>query len=349
MKFSDEQFSELGEDLKLTEKSKSQLKSKILQNAHKSKEHNIKRYVWIAVAVCMLFIVTSPLYSPTMASIAERILPISITPSHSDGKYNPDLTSQLAELVEKEGYTVNFVGITPSPYTIEISLILKDSTLKQATNDLEPKVTNFLYENGYDEFELKVSRGTISDQKGSLYEDSPYDSVREIVKDVFASYGYSEEADYELAGLKHTWFSYILTIDMPDHIEESNEIVKDIEKEIKLQSLDIKDIEVSTFNFNHRMQDNRWGYISSDIYNAMAGKSTYQVTGLSYKVRKGHSYVSIKTDFEQPPSEETIKEIEVAVHDYLALPETKEVIKEDKYTVQFLLKNGEESFIKITN
>lgn len=112
--------------------------------------------------------------------------------------------------------------------------------------------------------------------------------------------------------------------------------------------MNVKDIEVTTFNFEHRRQDNRWAYISSNIYDAMAGKSTYQLTGLSYKVRKGHSYVSIKTDLNQPPSEEIIKEIEKAVQDYLALPETKEVIQDDKYTVQFLLKN-EESFIKITN
>lgn len=71
--------------------------------------------------------------------------------------------------------------------------------------------------------------------------------------------------------------------------------------------------------------------------------------GLSYKVRKGHSYVSIKTDFEQPPSEEIIEKIELSVQDYLALPDTKEVIQDDKYTIQFLLKNGEESFIRIKN
>ncbi|MCM3720992.1 DUF4030 domain-containing protein [Solibacillus isronensis] len=349
MKFTDEQFSELEEELKITEKSKNQLKYKILQNINKRKKHNRKRYFWIVVAVCMLFIVTSPFYSPTMARVAERILPISITPSYSNGQYNPDLTSQLAELVEREGYSFNSVGIKPSPYTIEISLILKDSTLKQATENLEPKVTNFLYENGYDQYELIISEGTEAQIPPKSEEDDTYDKVREIVKEVFSAYGYAKEADYELAGLQETWFSNIVLIDMPDHVDESNEIVKDIEKEIEAQDLNIKDIKVSTFNLKHRQQDNRWGYISSDIYNAMAGKSTYQVTGLSYKVRKGHSYVSIKTDFEQPPSEGIIEKIELAVQDYLALTDTKEVIQGDKYTIQFLLKNGEESFIKIKN
>lgn len=348
MKFLDDQLNELGEELKLTDKSKDQLKRKVLQNVHKNKKRNIKQFVWVAVTICMLFIVTSPFYSPTMASIAGRILPISIAPNYSDSEQNPHLTSQLLELVEKEGYAINFIGITPSPYTIEISLILKDSTLKQARDDLEPKITNYLYENGYDQYELKISEGTIPNQKTSLYQDSPYESVRRIVKDVFASYGYAEEANYELARLQHTWFSHILTLDMPDHIKESNEIVEDIEKEIEAQNLDVKEIEVYTFNLKHRQQDGRWGGISSNIYNAMAGKSTYQLSGLSYKVRKGHSYVSLKTNFEEPPSKEVIQEIETAIKDYLALPETQEEIKNDDYTIQFLLKN-KKAFIKITN
>lgn len=214
MKFTDEQFSELEEELKITEKSKNQLKYKILQNINKREKHNRKRYFGIVVAVCMLFIITSPFYSPTMARVAERILPISITPSYSNGQYNPDLTSQLAELVEREGYSFNSVGIKPSPYTIEISLILKDSTLKQATENLEPKVTNFLYENGYDQYELIISEGTEEQIPPKTEEDDTYEKVREIVKEVFSAYGYAKEADYELAGLQETWFSNIVLIDM---------------------------------------------------------------------------------------------------------------------------------------
>ncbi|MCP3742772.1 DUF4030 domain-containing protein [Rossellomorea sp. BNER] len=348
MKFLDEQFRELEEDLRITDKSKDQLRSKILQNAHKNKKRILKPYGWIAVAICMLFIITSPFYSSTMASIAEKIFPISITPSFSDGQNNPGLTSQLFELVEKEGYTVNSVGITPSPYTIEISLILKDSTLKQATNDLEPKITNYLYEKGYDDYELKVTGVTEAPQVDQGDETSLYDKVREIVKEVFASYGYAAEADYELVGLKKSWFSNIVTIEMPDHIQESTEIIADIEKEIESQNLDVKDIEVNTFNFEHRQQDNRWAYISSDIYDAMAGKSTYKLTGVSYKVKEGHSYVSIKTDLDKPPSEEIIQEIKLATQEYLALPETKKQIQNDNYTIRFLLNNGN-YFVGITN
>ena len=348
MKQLDEQFRGLEEQLKITDKSKEQLRSKILWSAHKNKKHNLKYYGWIVVA-CMLFIISSPFFSPAMASIAVKILPISITHNFSDGQNNSDLTSQLFELVEKEGYTVNSVGITPSPYTIEISLILKDTTLKQATDNLEPNITNYLYENGYDEYKLKISEApeAPSDDQGDET-SSLYDKVREIAKEVFSSYGYAEEADYELAGLNESWFSNIVKIDMPDHIQESTEIIADIEKEIESQNLDIKDIEVNTFNLEHRQQDYLWGYIASNIYEAMAGKSTYQLTGVSYKVKKGHSYVLLQTDLDKPPSEEIIQEIELAIQEYLSLPEMKENIQNDNYTIQLLLKN-EKSFVKITN
>ncbi|MDM5332099.1 hypothetical protein QUF56_02450 [Ureibacillus composti] len=348
MKFLDEQFRELDEELKINEQSKEQLKQKILQNVTTKEKRPIKQYGWIAVAVCLVFVVTLPFYSPTMASIVGKVLPIKITPHYSEGQYNPNLTAQLLEFVEQEGYSVGSVGITPSPYTIEVSLLLKDSTLKQATKDLEPKITNYLYENGYDEFELLITEAKEVQQDPHEDEETKlYDEVREIVKEVFTSYGYAEEADYELAGFKSTWFSNIVTLDMPDHIEESDEIIAEIKKEFESRKLKIKDIEVTTFNLAHRLQDNRWAYIAADIYNAMAGKSTYHLTGVSYKVRKGHSYVSIKTALTEPPSEEIIKEIELAIQEYFALPEKKEQLQNDDYTIQLELENGE-PFVKVT-
>ncbi len=349
MNFSDEQFRSLEEELKITEESKTQLRSRILLNVDKRKKRNLKPYRWITAAICMLLIITSPFYSKTMAKIVEKILPISINSSYTNGQGNPDINEQLFELIEKEGYTVNSVGTTLSPYTIDISLILKDSTLKQAKDDLEPKVRNLLYDNGYDEFKLKVSEApeipeTHSDEEIEEI-NHLFEKAREIVKNVFTSYGYAEEADYELAGLKST---NILILDMPDHIQESTDIIADIKKKIDEQNLPIKDIEVNTFNLEHRKQDERWGTIATDIYDSMEGKSTYQLTGLSYIVKKGHTYVDIKTDFEKQPSEEIRSYIEVKIQEYLSLQETKEQIQNDKYTIQFLLKNGE-TFLTIQN
>ncbi|WP_061809575.1 DUF4030 domain-containing protein [Rossellomorea vietnamensis] len=341
-------FKELEEQLKVRDRSKEQLRSKMMQSTNETKKSSFKKYGWIAAA-CMLFLVISPFYSTTMASIVAKVLPITITPQISDGEPNPNLTSDLFKVVEKEGYRVGSVGTTPSPFTIEVSLVLGDSTLKQAKEDLEAKITSYLYENGYDDYELKITEAPeIPTHEGSNDLNKEYDQVREIVKEVFASYGYAEEAEYELAGMKGTGASAIVTIDMPDHIDESKEIIADIEKEIEKQNLDVKDVEVDTFNLNHRQQDNRWSMISSDIYDAMAGKSMYQLAGLLYQVKEGHSYVWIKTDLDKPLPQEQIDEIKKAIKDYLALPETKEQIRNDEYTIEFLLKNGK-SFVEVTD
>ncbi|MET3575515.1 DUF4030 domain-containing protein [Bhargavaea ullalensis] len=344
----DEQLRELEDELKITNQSKDRLRSEIVRSAHEVKKRNLSRFGWIAAAACVLFLITSPFYSSTMASIAGKILPVSITPSSPEDQHTIGLTSDLFKLIEKEGYMANSVGVTPSPYTIEVSLALKDSTLKQATDDLEPKIMSYLYENGYDKYELKLTEGTVASSDDQEDEITLYDQVREIVKEVFAAYGYAEEADFELAGLNKTWFSNIVTINMPDHIKEPNEIVSEIEKEIDARNLDVKDIEVNTFNLEHRQQDDRWASIASDIYEAMAGKSTYQLTGVSYKVKKGHTYVSIKTELERPPSEEISREIELAIQEYLALPEINERIQNDNYTIRLSLKN-EKPFIELSN
>ncbi|MGG4166309.1 DUF4030 domain-containing protein [Rossellomorea vietnamensis] len=341
-------FKELEEQLKVRDRSKEQLRSKMMQSTNERKKSSFKKYGWIAAA-CMLFLVISPFYSTTMASIVAKVLPITITPQISDGEPNPNLTSDLFKLVEKEGYKVGSVGTTPSPFTIEVSLVLGDSTLKQAKEDLEAKITSYLYENGYDDYELKISEAPeVPTHEGSDGLNKEYDKVREIVKEVFASYGYAEEAEHELAGMKGTGASTVVTIDMPDHIDESKEIIADIEKEIERQDLDVKEVEVNTFNLQHRLQDNRWSMISSDIYDAMVGKSTYKLAGLSYQVKDGHSYVWIKTDLDKPLPQEQIEEIEKAVQEYLALPETQEQIRDDEYTIGFLLKNGK-SFVEITD
>lgn len=347
MKYSDDQFRELEDQLRLTDQSKDQLRSKILQSAHENKKRYIKHYVWLAAA-CVIFIITTPIYSSTMASIASKISPIKIPSTFTNEPNDSDMTTRLFELVEKEGYTVNSVGVTPSPYTVEVSLILKDSSLQHAADNLKPLITDYLYENGYDEFELKVLEAPEAPPSNDEDKSNLYEQIRQIVKAEFETHGYAEEAGYELAGLKNTLFSNIVTIEMPDHIKEQTKIVEGIKREFELKNLDVKDIEVNTFNLKHRQQDDRWGYISMEIYNAMAGKSTYKLTGVSYKVKKGHSTVSIKTDLGNPPAKEIIQEVEREIEKFLDLPEMKQQTQNDTYTIKLLLKN-EQSFIEITN
>ncbi|MDQ0232639.1 hypothetical protein [Metabacillus malikii] len=266
MNFSDEQFRDLEEELNLTEKSKAQLRSRIIHYVDQSKKRTFKAYKWITATICILLIFTSPFYSKTMAKIVEKILPITINSSYSNEQDHSDITTQVFELVEKEGYTVNSVGALPSPFTIDISLFLDNTTLKQAKEFLEPKVTKLLSDKGYDEYKLKFIEAPAMSETHSEEEfKEKYhlaEKVHEIVKNVFTSHGYAEEVDDILIGFESKNF----TIEVPNHVQELTNIAADIEKEIESKHLDVKDIEVTTYNLEHRRQDNRWGTIASDIY-----------------------------------------------------------------------------------
>lgn len=347
MRYSDDQFRELEKGLRMSNRAKEQLRTKIVQKAYMNKK-NVKPYGIIAAA-CAAILIVLPYSSPTMASIAEKILPISITPSFFAKEQNSDLISELFDLVEREGYTVYSAGITPSPYTIDISLELKEETLQQATAVLEPLITDYLYKNGYDKYELKLSEAGKTDQHDSGQDKYIlYDSVRKIVKDVFASYGYAEEAGHVLAFFNDSSSAPVVSLEVPDYIQEGKAIVEDIKKEIQAQRIDVENIEVTVVDMEERLQENRWALIASDLFDGMAGKSTYQLQGVSFRVDGGSSNVFIKTDFDQPPSRTIIQEIEEAVKQYFALPEVKEKIQNDKYTIQFLQKNGK-PFLEIVN
>ena len=134
-------------------------------------------------------------------------------------------------------------------------------------------------------------------------------------------------------------FSYILEIDMPDHVKEAEAIQDFIIESIAKDDLDIKDVQLRYYNAEHRSQDNRWSYIATEIHGALAGKSIYNVTGISYKVKDGLSQVWIKTAFSERPDEQIISDIETALRTYLTSNEIQETIQSDRYTIQLLAKD----------
>lgn len=347
MDFSEENFKELDEELKIKENDFKILKQSILTQATQ-KKRSIKPFM-IAIATAFVLLVASPMYSPVMANLAAKIVPIEIYPSFTLIGEDTQLTMQLHKLLTTQGYDVNSVGVVTASNLVEISIISEGLSSNQVVEQVATDVETVLAENGYDLYDVKYSVVDAAQQEKSL-SDKPdlYVQVSAIVKEVFAKNGYALEADNELAGLRKTWFSHILLLDMPDHIKESKEIVADIQTEIDKQALDIKDIKITPFNYEHRIQENRWAYLASDIYDAMAGKSSYQLSGLSYSVKKGHAYVSIKTNWSKEPSETVVNKMIEAVQKYLELPETKNQLLDDAYTIQFLNVEGE-AFIKISN
>lgn len=336
MNFSDKKFKELEEQLKVKQPHLNRLKSSIIM---KSKEQRkSQKTIWIATfSMLCIMAVTFPFYSPALADIASKMKPLAI--GEQKGQLS-GVTDEIIVYLAENGYEVSSVGVLTKENIVEIALF-KDSGYNEA--EIEQLVIPYLAEQGYDLYSIDFVYVEHTEYVGNPI----YEEVKTLVKEVFAEYGYAEEADYELAGLKETWFSNILTLDMPDHIKESNEIVEAIEAEIEVRNLDVKKVEVYAFNLEHRNLDNAWGMTASMIYDAMAGQSIYQLEGLSYSVKKGHANVKLKTTWTDVPSAELAAAIEQEIVEYLHSNEVVSYLPEPSYTVQFI--NGEEILLEISN
>lgn len=336
MKFSDDNFKELAEQLKVKQPHLNRLKTSIQQQA--TRQQKSKKPMWLAAfAIFCLIVGTFPFYSPALADFVAKVKPLAIGEQNGG---SPALSSDITDYLVANGYNVSSVGVLTKGNVIEIGF---NEGIDYDERELEELVKSYLAEQGYDLYTIDFV-----ETKQTEYVGNPiYDEARELVKTVFADFGYAEEAQYELAGLQETWFSNILLLDMPDHIKESDEIVKVIESEIEEQSLNIKKVQVHKFNLAHRLLDNAWGTAASVIYNAMAGKSAYELKGLSYSVKKGHANITLQTAWTEVPSNELASEIEREIIKYLQSDEVMAYLPEQSYTIRFV--NNEQTLLEITS
>lgn len=336
MKFSDNHFKELEEQLKIKKPHLNRLKSSICLASSKPKRS--MKPIWIpALVLSGIMMLSFPFYSPALAEIVAKVKPLVISEQSSSSS---PITTELTTVLSTNGYDVSSVGFLTKENMIEIGL---EKGHEYDLSKIEEIAQSYLTEQGYDLYTIDIV-----EMKSMGYVGNPiYEDVEKIVKDVFAEYGYAKEADYQLASLQGTWFSNILLLDMPDHIEESAEIVESIEAKIEEQDLDVKKVEVTTFNLAHRILDNAWGAAASTIYNTMAAQSTYQLEGLSYSVKKGHAIIKLKTMWETEPTVELATEIEQEIISYLQSDEVKSYLPEPSYTIKFV--NGEKTLLEMSN
>lgn len=298
------------------------------------------------VAALLLLVGTSPFYSPAVASLVVRILPLEITPSES-ASANP-LHTKIMQIAEDSGYTVSSVGTTPDPFTIHLAFTKGDASLSTMEQAVEPAIKQFLYEQGIDQYQLDVSLAEEPEYHSFDKLNRLMDKIDPIIRDAFIKYGYPDLADQAPYSLKSGLFSYTVELDMPDHVEEAEKIKEFVAEAIESEDLDISKVEMRYYTTEHRSQDNRWAMILSDIYDAMAGKAAYSTTGLSYKVEDEVTQAKIKTALTEQPDPQLLADIESAILAYLDTKEIKDSIQNDEYRIQ-LLSEEENVLLEVTN
>lgn len=328
MKFSEDNFKELEEQLQVKQPHLNRLKMSIVQQAAKPKKSR-KRQWLVAFSVLCLFAVSFPLYSPVVANIVAKVKPLEI---EQQGDSSHALVDKLMNLLSSNGYdAVNSVGVRTKDNVVEITF---EKGQDYDVDAIKALVQPYLLEEGYDMYTVEVLEIKVERPRSS----SVLDEVAEIVEAVMTDFGYAgtEEMIYTSPGLQQTWFSNIVTINMPDHIEEADEIVAAIETAIEQNDLDVKKVEVQPFDMKHRILDGAWGTAAATIYDAMAGQSTYKLEGLSYSVKKGHATIKMKTAWTEAPAVELVVEIENEIKSYLQSPEVLAYLPEQSYTIQFV-------------
>ncbi|TWT27225.1 hypothetical protein [Planomicrobium sp. CPCC 101110] len=329
-----------------------QLRDRILMESEKAGEPKRKRKlgtsrmrIRLAAAAAMLLLLgTSPFYSPAMASFAERILPLIIAPSESAGD---SLSEKIMQAAEESGYPVSAVGITPDPFTVQLAFTKEEMSLSEMEEAVEPAIHELLAEEGIDQYQLDL---TVM-QEG---EDPPSDTsrgeinVEPLISEAFSAYGYPDLAGQPTYSIKEGKLFNTLEVNMPDQVKEIEEIKEYLLANIEKEKWNIQKVELRYFNAAHRSQEDRWAFVSSDIFEAMEGKAIYGTTGLSYKVEEGVTHVQIKTALPKQPDPQLLKEISTAIRVYLESNEIKSTIQEDDYRIQLLSKE-KTILLEVTN
>ncbi|WP_075619458.1 hypothetical protein [Paenisporosarcina indica] len=341
-----ESLKNLDQKIRMKAEYQDQLRKRVLGEIQRPvTKTSSNRKIWISAAVVLLlFLGSSPFYSTTMASLVAKIIPLEIKVNDAT------IHESIMAVIEREGYEASFVGTIPNPYTIEISLMEAEDNLSTMKEVLEPKIENLLYEKGIDSYKLKITQfeGSVETPEKYIESNERMESVGTIIRDAFSHFGYTELAQAVTFGISEEFLSKTLELDMPDHIEEAEDILSFVKDGIKTEDLDIKHVELRYYNEKHRQQDNRWSYIASDIHESMAGKSTYNITGISYKVKGGVANVSIKTVLPENTEEQIISEIETALRKFLSSEEVREMIQNDQYSIVLLSKSKTE-LLQISN
>lgn len=327
------------------------LRNRILIEIEANQEHHRKRKprrnrTWLAVAVVLLLLIgTSPFYSTAMASFVERIIPLEITPSDSSEK--DSLHEEILQIAMDNGYSVSSVSTTPEPFTIHLAFTEGEASLMEMEQIVTPPIRNFLYEQGIDQYQLDVTvveESEYQPSKTSLL----MDKVEVVLSEIYLSYGYTDLAAHATYGIKGGLFSNTLEVDMPDHVEEAEEIKQLLIDTIEKEQWDIQKVELRSYNAAHRGQEDRWALISSEIHEALAGKAIYRTTGVSYKVKEGMTQVKIKTALSEKPEPQLLTEVEAAIQTYLGTDEINSIIEEDQYRIQ-LLSEKKTVLLEVTN
>jgi hypothetical protein len=297
----------------------------------KSNEANKLRKKWFqftAAAVLGIGVLTgSAFLNPSMAEMASKI------PYLGQVFKTKPVHELLWDTLEKEGYKDFALGMRPGAVT-EIEIQIAGSE-KDADRERK-KITNITEEvlkgKGYDSYKIKV--GSYIPQVTPLTEE-------EIKM--------TELAEKLEAGLKNKGFELIYVNPYNSYIEVAIPLTEKRKEEIKAATLELakangseQKVSLTLVDVNKNEREGIWTNYLSFIYEGLALKKEYKVSGYGYSYKKNHMKMIIKTTIAPTDSDakETVAKIRKEIQAFVDSERINTSVKDDKYEIIIRDKSG---------
>lgn len=288
---------------------------------------------WIqftAAAVIGIGVLTgSAFLNPSIAEMASKI------PYLGQVFKSKPVHELLWDALEKEGYKDFSIGMRPGEVAeIEIQIAGSDKDADRERNKITQITEEILKSKGYDSYEIKV--GSYIPEITPLTEEDL--KMIEVTKKL-------EE------GLKNNGYDLIGVNPYNDVIEVAIPLTEKRQEEIKAKTLELakangleKDVTLTLVDVDKNEREGIWTDYLRSIYEGLALKKEYKVSGNGYSYEKNNMKMIIKTTIKPGDSDakETVAKIRNEIKSFIDTERVNTKVRDDNYEIIIRDKSGKD-------
>lgn len=287
-----------------------------------------KSFHFAAAAVITLGVLTgSAFLNPTVAEMASKI------PYLGQVFKSKSIDTMLWEALEKEGYENFSLGMTPGEVTsFEISIEGSEKDANRERKKITAITDKVLKSKGYDAYKVKVS--------------SYIPQVTPITKEEeeLTKLGENLEAELKQAGFDILYvnpFNSQIEVAIPK-TETSVEEIKEATIQAAQNNGYKREVTIEIVDIEKNNREDIWLRYMRSIYEGMALKKEYHVTGYGYSYKNNKMKMIIKTNLKpsDKEAEETVNKIREEIGKFVESEKQNSNVKEDEYEIIVRDKSG---------
>ena len=292
------------------------------------KNKNKKKYQFAAAVVIGLGVLTgSAFFNPSIAEMASKI------PYLGQVFKTKPVHELLWDALEKEGYEEFSLGMRPGEVAlIEIQIKGSEKDADRERDKITKITEGILKSKGYDSYKINVG--------AYMPEITPL-SEEEIKMDQLA-----EKLE---AGLKKQGYAIIYVNPYNELIEVAIPLTEKRVVEIKASTLDLakangseKDISLTIVDVEKNKREGIWMDYLGSIYEGLALKKEYKVSGYGYSYKQNKFKMIIKTSMKSTDVnvKETVAKIRKEIQKFIDSERVDTSVKNDEYEIIIRDKSG---------